>query len=209
MPLDDYLPEFDVHEIHTRFIRAPREAVHTALKELRASEMSPVVALLFAIRALPALLFGRVSRQPAVVRPLLDDMVAGGFVLLADTPREIVVGLAGQPWKLIHPRMERVANARELQQLEDPTLARIVMNLSLETVPGGTMLATETRVRVPDVRSRRRFLRYWFCIRLGSGLIRILWLRAAARKAMAMTAATGSPAVTHGESRKQQELGPG
>jgi hypothetical protein len=44
-------------------------------------------------------------------------------------------------------------------------------------------LATETRVHVPDLVSRRRFRRYWRVIGPFSGLIRVLVLRAAKRRA--------------------------
>ena len=50
---------------------------------------------------------------------------------------------------------------------------------------GAGSLSTETRVHVADPVSRRRFRRYWFVIRPFSGLIRILLLRAARRRAEA------------------------
>ncbi len=46
-------------------------------------------------------------------------------------------------------------------------------------------LSTETRVHVADPPARRKFRRYWFVIRPFSGLIRILLLRAARRRAEA------------------------
>jgi hypothetical protein len=47
-------------------------------------------------------------------------------------------------------------------------------------------LSTETRVHVADPAARRKFRRYWFVIRPFSGLIRILLLRAARRRAEAL-----------------------
>jgi hypothetical protein len=49
----------------------------------------------------------------------------------------------------------------------------------------GRGLTTETRVHVADPAARRKFGRYWRVIRPFSGLIRILMLRAAKRKAEA------------------------
>ena len=42
---------------------------------------------------------------------------------------------------------------------------------------------TETRVWASDNESARKFARYWWTIRLGSGLIRRMWLRAIRRRA--------------------------
>jgi hypothetical protein len=49
---------------------------------------------------------------------------------------------------------------------------------------GAASLSTETRVHVADPVARRSFRRYWFVIRPFSGLIRILFLRAARRRAV-------------------------
>jgi hypothetical protein len=46
-------------------------------------------------------------------------------------------------------------------------------------------LVTETRVHVPDPVSRRKFVRYWRVVRPFSGLIRMLVLQAAKRRAEA------------------------
>lgn len=209
MLLDDYLPEPDVSERHARLIRAPRAAVLAALKELRLAEMSPLVAVLFAIRGLPHMIVERrLPRRAQAARPLLQEMVGGGFVLLADAPNEMVLGLVGQPWKVVHPRLVPVATAAQFKGLSDPTLARIAVNFTLEETAEGTMLATETRVRVPDARARRCFRRYWFFIRRGSGLIRILWLRATARKAVAWATSddTRTPELGDSESTIAKEL---
>jgi hypothetical protein len=48
---------------------------------------------------------------------------------------------------------------------------------------GESSLSTETRVHVADPAARRKFRRYWRVIRPFSGLIRILFLRAARRRA--------------------------
>ena len=42
---------------------------------------------------------------------------------------------------------------------------------------------TETRVQLTDEAARRAFRRYWFVVRLFSGLVRRSWLAAAKRRA--------------------------
>jgi len=48
---------------------------------------------------------------------------------------------------------------------------------------GGSRVSTETRVYANDAASRRRFGAYWRLIYPGSALIRLMWLRAIARRA--------------------------
>lgn len=55
---------------------------------------------------------------------------------------------------------------------------KIAIAFEAEPIPGGSRLATETRVGALDDRARRRFRLYWFVIGEFSGLIRRRWLRA-------------------------------
>ena len=59
--------------------------------------------------------------------------------------------------------------------------------IEFRAVPQGDrcLLSTETRVHAADNATRRRFGRYWRLIRPFSGLIRIVFLRAARRRAEA------------------------
>jgi hypothetical protein len=113
----------------------------------------PGVRLLFALRGMP-----RTGRVLAVI---------GGLgSVLEDVPGEgVVVGLHGQFWrwrgKGEGPQAQAVADFRV----------------------GAGGLSMETRVHVPDPSARRKFARYWRAIRPFSGLIRILILRAARRRA--------------------------
>ena len=45
------------------------------------------------------------------------------------------------------------------------------------------VVTTETRVFATDEATRKKFALYWWTIRLGSGLIRRMWLRAIRRRA--------------------------
>jgi hypothetical protein len=96
---------------------------------------------------------------------VLSTMVPRSTVL-EDIPGEgIILTLSGQFWRL------RGRGA------EEPATAVI----DFRSQPGS--LTTETRVHVPDPESRRKFARYWRVVRPFSGLIRVLVLRAAKRRA--------------------------
>jgi len=62
---------------------------------------------------------------------------------------------------------------------------KIAISFEAEPIPGGSRLATETRVSAVDDRTRRRFRLYWLAIGELSGLIRRRWLRAAQEAARA------------------------
>ena len=62
---------------------------------------------------------------------------------------------------------------------------KIAVAFEAEPIPGGSRLATETRVWALDDRTRRRFRLYWLAIGPLSGLIRRRWLRAVQEAARA------------------------
>ena len=55
--------------------------------------------------------------------------------------------------------------------------------ISPGTGSGGVRLSTETRIHVFDPGTCRKFGFYWRLISLGSGIIRVLWLKAIKRRA--------------------------
>lgn len=67
---------------------------------------------------------------------------------------------------------------------------RVKIAIAFEAVPipGGARLATETRVRAMDARTRRRFRLYWLAVGPFSALIRRRWLAAATASAKRSTA---------------------
>ena len=151
--LDELMPRYDFVERHRVRVDAPASRVDRALRELTLADV-PVVRALFALRGLPRR--GRV----------LDVIAARGRVL-EDVPGEgVVLGLRGQFWRL---------------RGGDDGGAAATAVADFRAAGGG--LSTETRVHVPDPGARRRFRRYWLVVRPFSGLIRILVLRAAKRRA--------------------------
>ena len=128
MLLSDELPKYHFSERHALRMDAPAEEVMAAVRDVDPDRI-PLVRLLFRLRGLRGL--------PA-------------FETLAESPDELVFGLAGPPAGL-----------------------EIVLGFRFD----GRTLTTETRIRAADARARRRFRLYWLVIRPWSGLIRRLWLR--------------------------------
>lgn len=186
MLLDALMPRYDFNEVHSVVVRAARAAVFNAIRAVTPAEM-PLVGALFALRALPHRLFGLgPGIRPAAQRPLLDQALQAGFLLLAEAPQqEIVVGTVGAFWSLRGGPSVTLASAEEFVTFARPGYAKAAMNFSMEPVDGSIRLRTETRILATDPVSRRRFARYWRMIHAGSALIRRAWLAAIRRRAEA------------------------
>jgi hypothetical protein len=174
--IEEFLPEFDFNEIHRT--RAGAGAV-AAAKAATPAEM-PLVRFLFALRSGPALLTRGRGLPRVKNRPLAEQMIEFGFVPLAETDDEIVLGFVGQPWKVYGGSMPRLHSAHDWRAFDEPGYVKAVMNFRVTE----EALETETRIKATDPESRRRFARYWRLIRPGSGLIRRSWLRAARQRAL-------------------------
>jgi hypothetical protein len=163
--LDDFVPLWQFHEVHSRRIAAPPARVYEALRAVRAGEIPFFLVLVWLRR------FGRKIPQsilnPGNREPLLDVATRTGFTLLADEPpREIVIGMA-------------VIGRRDA-----PDSAFAAMNFLVTPDGAGSLVRTETRVFANGEQPRRRFARYWRVIYPGSALIRRMWLRAVERRAL-------------------------
>ncbi|MEO5821599.1 MAG: hypothetical protein ABIT71_13950 [Vicinamibacteraceae bacterium] len=177
--IDDYAPEWEFDEHHTRRIAAPPDRVYAAIRTLPAGDIR-FFHLLTWLRRL-----GR-PQPPGILNapkdePIIDTAVRGGFVLLAeDPPREVVVGavVIGQS------RVLQPLGADAFGAIVEPGFAKATMNfLIAPDGAGGSIVTTETRVHATDPRSARRFAMYWRIIQPGSGFIRRMWLRAIERRA--------------------------
>ncbi len=171
-PLDDFLPSFEFSERHRVTIDAPRERIDAALRAVSLADI-PVARALWWMRRL-----GRRTGDPR--KPFV---VAFPGVVLDDVPGEgVVLGLTGQFWRLrgnLDPPGPRTA--QDFVAYSRPDVCKAVIDLRV----GPSSLSTETRICVADPAARRKFRRYWLVIRPFSGLIRILLLRAARRRALA------------------------
>jgi hypothetical protein len=156
--IDDVLPRFDVHEVHSIALALPPgEAIELALSTPVAAD--PLVRALFRLRGL--------AGHSGSIGQALTGL---GLRELARVDGEVVLGAAGAPWRRgggIHAFAD--ARAGEV---------RVVTNFRAD----GATLATETRVAAVDDAARRAFGRYWRIVGPFSALIRRRWLVQIARR---------------------------
>lgn len=185
MLLDKYLPAYDFNEVHMVTIRTSPEKAFAAIKELKSTELSPLVYWLMSIRELPARLTGKLSPQIRSNQPFLEELFEGGFIRLDEAPnQEIVFGLIGQFWQLTGGKSPQIASPQEFLDFDQSDYAKVAANLSVSDLGDGTVrCTTETRIQATHPATLKKFALYWRIISLGSGFIRILWLKAIQHKA--------------------------
>jgi hypothetical protein len=170
--LERLLPEYDQHEVHSRWIDADPMVVWVALHEVTAIDL-PLARVLMWMRS------GGRSRLNG---PLLDMRPA--LQLFGKTEgHEIVSGLITQAWQLT-PRTKKVLGGQEaFTAFDEPGWVKVGIDFRLTPERGGTRLRTETRCKATDDRVRAMFGVYWGLIRAGSGIIRRETLVAVGRRA--------------------------
>ena len=182
--LDSWLPDYEFSEHHEKRVDASSDAVRRALHEVDVSRI-PLARALMALRSLPGLLWqprATLARMRRRSERRIGLMALEGFVLLADEPSEIVLGLTGRFWKASGEVLP--SDAASFRDPPPTGAARVAMNFLLTPqADGATLLSTETRIHVADDAARRKFAWYWRAIRLGSGAIRQAMLRAVKRAA--------------------------
>lgn len=184
MRLNEFLPTFDVNEVHSIEVQARPEVVFSAIKDVRLDEISPVVALLFSLRSLPERMVGRKRISMPAAKPLLSSMLENGFVLLAEEDgREIVFGRMapasiGRVWRGSSGYDVPLSGADEFLSFHDPDYVKVAANLMMEPGDDGIVVVrTESRCQALSPNALRQFLPYWRIIRPFSGLIRRMWLK--------------------------------
>ena len=179
MQLDGFLPHHDIRDRHSIAVDATPAKVLEEVRHMTPCDV-PVMVALMAIRGLPALLLRR--RAPALDRrPILEQFERAGFVRLATTDEELVLGAVGRFW-LPSGGLRRVS-AGSFAAFAEPGWAKAAVNFRAVRDGDRTVLSTETRVLATDAGARRCFRRYWRLIRLGSAAIRVAWMRAIKRRA--------------------------
>jgi hypothetical protein len=180
--LDEFLPVYDVNEVHSTRVAAPPADVLAVARALTSRDV-PLLAVLMALRRLPAAVRGRHAGLAfrSLDRPLLTAVERSGFVTLADRPDELVLGVIGRFWTADGGILP--VSAEGFGAFEEPGFAKAVMNFRVGEVDGGTLLTTETRIRGTDESARRSFRRYWRVVMPGSAAIRRAWLRAIRKRA--------------------------
>jgi hypothetical protein len=153
--IDDLLPVFDAHEVHSVVLRLdPEEAVALALASPVAGD--PITRTLFRLRGLGT--GGTIG----------DALPRLGLAELARNEGEVVFGAAGRPWR-------RGGGLRPFAEVAGGGV-RVAADFRAD----GERLTTETRIAALDEQSRRAFLRYWRVVGPCSALIRRRWLAAVA-----------------------------
>ncbi len=177
--IDDVLPVYQFHEVHSCQIRASPERVFRAIREVTPLDIRFFIVLNW-IRS--PLASGRSQRSALASRPILDSMTRGGFLILKDeSPRELVVGTIAKFWS-----GEGVVTRtpEEFVAFGTPDYAKAVLNFRVEDEGHGTCrLSTETRILPTDPGAARKFAFYWRVIYPGSWIIRYEWLAAIRRRA--------------------------
>jgi hypothetical protein len=179
VPLDPFLPTYHAREVHATTIRATPERILRIAKTLTPLDV-PGFRFLTGLRGWPARLVGRRAVPFAGTRPLFEQALRAGFVVLADVPNEeFVLGWIGQFWKLWGGLTPRLASVQDFVAFNRGGFAKAAISFRVEPRARGLVtLQTETRVRALDPVAQRRLTTYWWLIRPGSGLIRRMWLRA-------------------------------
>jgi hypothetical protein len=178
--LDRFIPVWQFNELHTISVAAPPEKVYEAIRHVRADEVRLFRVLTWIRRGGKDLQGGILD--PSDTESLIDAALKGGFVTLADEPpHELVVGTI-----IAAPRIREEKPMRDLFLSELPD-GYTVAAMNFAVAPdgkGGSRITTETRVFSSSDDVRRKFALYWRTIYPGSALIRRMWLRAIAKRAL-------------------------
>ena len=182
--IDKFAPEWQFRESHRIAVLAPADAARRAIREVTAREIR-LFRFLTWLRRL-----GRPSPEgilnPPPDEPILKVALRTGFLQLANTEQELVLGTVVMSPR---PKAPTLApkNPDEFLAITGSGYAKAVMNFRVQESPlAMCVVTTETRVWATDEQTARKFGVYWWTIRLGSGLIRRMWLRAIRRRAERM-----------------------
>jgi hypothetical protein len=180
--IDEFVPEYDFHEVHSIRVHAPPDRIHAAIKAVTADEIRFFRTLTW-IRSPSLARRAESIMAPSRQTPIHEIATRTTFVVLADDPgRELVTGtVLGRPWT--HGRRPEL---RDFVGWDRPGYCKAAMNFIIDDEGGGSCrLSTETRVVATSEDARRRFALYWRVIYPGSALIRREWLKAIRRRAEA------------------------
>ena len=167
--------------MHRIAVLTPADAARRAIREVTARDIRGFRLLTWLRRAGAPGPSGGSILNPPPDEPILKVALRTGFMQLANTDHELVIGT----FVMSPPRAKRQAESPdEFLAISEPGYAKAVMNFRVqESQLAMSVVTTETRVWATDERTQRKFALYWWTIRLGSGLIRRMWLRAIRRRA--------------------------
>jgi hypothetical protein len=186
MLIDEFLPTYEFSERHKTVVPAPPDVVRRAVDEWR-PEDSTLWRVLVRLRGM--------GRPAGSIR---DWAASSRFICLADTPDELVFGIAGRFWDLTsRSPVSTPQTAEDFRAFNDPTSALAVMNIALRTTRSGrTRLSTETRIHPLSGRAKTRFRLYWLAVGPFSALLRRSMLSGIKAKVVAQTSQPEIPEGT-------------
>jgi hypothetical protein len=175
---DSFLPEFDVSDTVACTVAADADSSWEALMDTDLWEVlrrRKLAGALAALRTLPDALARVIhgeGRPQVPERMRLRDTVGGpgdegGWILLADRPRELVLGLIGKFWRPVIEYAE--VPAGRFRGFAEPGWAKTVYYLRAEPIDANhTLLKATMQTGTTDEAARRWFRRYW-TFGVGSG----------------------------------------
>jgi hypothetical protein len=177
--LDRFIPDWEVAERHEIEVHAPIDTTYRAFRTADFEE-SFLISWIFRLRQL---VMGGKSVAYSGPRTVLDRCLAMGWGVLSEVPRQsIVLGAITQPWNAAP--VFRPLPPEEFAAFNEPGYAKIIWSIGAEPAGWNASLAcTETRVRLTDSVSRRRFRLYWAAVSPEILLIRRILLRRVRREA--------------------------
>ena len=90
----------------------------------------------------------------------IDDAIGMGFVpLVENPPRELVLGLIGQPWRP-QGNLQRL-QPEEMEAFAEPDFVKVSWGFRLTAAGSGTLVTTATDIWATSHDAGRKFGRYW------------------------------------------------
>ena len=177
--LDRFMPVFDVVERHHIDVLAPAATTLAAARALDLSAM-PLVNAIFKGREV---ILGASPGDRPRVAGLVDEVLAMGWVILAEVPdRAIVIGAVTQPWEA--NVVFRSVPPEAFAAFNEPGYVKIAWTLRADPVDAErSVFRTETRAVATDAGARTKFRCYWSLFSPGIELIRRMTLRPVKRAA--------------------------
>lgn len=164
-----WLPAAQFRERHQASVAGEPSTILDVVSSLDDRD-DALVRSMIRLREMPSRLWGALGGRSALKgKPRFS---LRNFTLLERSDTVLVLGLAGQFWRLDFGLAE-IPDAEGFRFFSKRGVARLVMTFLVEPCgEGEPRLITETYVHCPDAVSLVMFAPYWAIVRLSSGLIR-------------------------------------
>ena len=177
--LDRFIPDWEVAERHEIEVSAPLDQTFLVFRTVD-FEDSLIVRWIFRVRQF---MMGGTAFPYTGPKNVVDRGLAMGWGVLCEVPgRTLVLGAVTRPWNATP--VFRPLPPEEFAAFNEPGYAKILWSIGADQCGWNRSLATtETRVKLTDPVSRRRFRLYWAAVSPGILLIRRVLLRRVRREA--------------------------